>query len=84
MAGHAESDDVRGHTGWYAGGGLTYSNTYAYTDTCFGCYGEADFGSGSSGFAVTAGYRFIPYFGVELAYVDPGFAELVPIARPAR
>lgn len=69
---HADTDTRQHYTGPYAGLGMTYSNVYAYTDTCFGCYGKADYGSGSAGFAVTAGYRFIPYLGVELAYADQG------------
>lgn len=69
---HAETDAHRNYIGPYAGLGMTYSNVYAYSDTCFGCYGEADYGSGSTGFAATAGYRFMPYLGVELAYADQG------------
>ncbi len=66
----AETDARQPFTGGYAGLGMTYSNVYTYTDTCFGCYGSADYGSGSSGFAATAGYRFLPYLGVELAFAD--------------
>lgn len=69
---NADTDARQHYTGGYAGIGMTYSNVYTYTDTCFGCYGRADYGSGSAGFAATAGYRFMPYLGVELAYVDQG------------
>jgi hypothetical protein len=66
----AETGTRQHYTGGYAGLGITYSNVYTYTDTCLGCYGSAEYGSGSTGFVVTAGYRFIPYLGLELAFAD--------------
>jgi opacity protein-like surface antigen len=59
--------------GWYAGGGIGYSNVRAidsddwFSDTN---YGDADFA-----YAVTGGYRFMRYLALELSYVDSGEPE---------
>jgi opacity protein-like surface antigen len=56
--------------GWYAGGGVGYSNVRAvdsddwFSDTN---YGDADFA-----YAITGGYRFMRYLALELSYVDSG------------
>lgn len=61
--------------GWYAGGGVGISNVYSYTDTCYGCWGDADYGENDFAYTFSAGYRFIPYLAVEAAYLDSGAVE---------
>jgi len=61
--------------GWYAGGGVGISNVYSYTDTCYGCWGDADYGESDFSFTVTGGYRFMPYVAVEVSYLDSGTPE---------
>jgi len=60
---------------WYGGGGVSRANTYSYTDTCFGCYGEAVYGDADLGYTFTAGYRFSPYIAAEVSYLDAGTLE---------
>jgi opacity protein-like surface antigen len=59
-------------SGWYAGAGAGYASLYSWWDTCDGCYAEADYGSGDLAFTLTAGYRLMRYFALEIAYLDSG------------
>jgi hypothetical protein len=61
--------------GWYAGGGVGIANVYSYSDTCYGCWGDSDYGDSDFAYTFTGGYRFIPYFGIEASYLDSGTPE---------
>jgi hypothetical protein len=61
--------------GWYAGGGVGISNVYSYTDTCYGCWGDSDYGDSDFAYTFTGGYRFTPYFAIEASYLDSGTPE---------
>ncbi len=61
--------------GWYAGGGVGISNVYTYTDTCYGCWVDSNYGDSDSAYTFTGGYRITPYFAVEASYLDSGTPE---------
>jgi len=64
--------------GFYLGGGVISANVSVednddYYDCCY-YYGPYEFDEGEedSGFSVHLGYRFLPFFGAEIAYLDAG------------
>jgi hypothetical protein len=61
--------------GWYAGGGIGIANVYSWTDTCYGCWADWDYGDSDFAYTFTGGYRFIPYFAIEASYLDSGTPE---------
>jgi len=67
-----ESDSIRG---WYAGGGIGIANVYSWTDTCYGCWADWEYGDSDFAYTITGGYRFIPYFAIEASYLDSGTPE---------
>lgn len=69
----ANSQGARPVKGFYAGGGLGYTNVRAVdSDDWFSdiSYGDPDFA-----FAITGGYRFMRFIAVEVSYVDSGTPE---------
>lgn len=56
--------------GWYAGGGLTYSEAYTMIE-----WYEVDGGDPSLGFTVNGGYQFNDFFAIELGYINAGTQE---------
>jgi len=58
-----------GMKGWYLGGGAGIANVYSWDS--YG-WGSADYGDSDFAYTVTGGYRFMPYFAVEAAYLDSG------------
>ena len=56
--------------GWYFGGGLSYNDVYLYDDTCWGCYGSAEYGNGDTSGILTAGFRATRFLAVEGSYVS--------------
>jgi len=58
-----------GMKGWYLGGGAGIANVYSWTD--YG-WGSADYGDSDAAYTITGGYRFMPYFAVEAAWLDSG------------
>jgi hypothetical protein len=72
LTSRSQQDDRDFDSGWYAGGGFSYSDVYSYTDDCWGCYGSATYGDSDNGYTITAGYRTTRYLAVEASYVDSG------------
>ncbi len=69
----AQANDIWSTQGFYAGGGLGYSNVRAIdSDDWFSdsSYGDADFA-----YNITGGYRIMRYLAVEASYVDYGKPE---------
>jgi hypothetical protein len=56
-------------SGWYLGGGVSFSDVYAYDDQCWGCYGSAEYGNGDSAIALTAGLRATRALAIEATYI---------------
>jgi len=56
--------------GWYAGGGLTYSEAYTMVE-----WYEVDGGDPSVGFTLNGGYQFNEFFAIELGYINAGTQE---------
>jgi hypothetical protein len=55
--------------GWYLGAGLSYNDVYLYDDTCWGCYGSAEYGNGDASGLLTAGFRANRFLAIEGSYV---------------
>jgi hypothetical protein len=55
--------------GWYVGGGLGYNDVYLYEDTCWGCYGSAEYGKGDTSGVLTVGFRANSWLAIEGSYV---------------
>jgi hypothetical protein len=68
-------NEINSTKGWYAGGGIGIANVYSYSDTCYGCWGDSDYGDSDFAYTFTGGYRFIPYFAIEASYLDSGTPE---------
>jgi hypothetical protein len=68
-------NEIDSTKGWYAGGGIGIANVYSYSDTCYGCWGDSDYGDSDFAYTFTGGYRFIPYFAIEASYLDSGTPE---------
>lgn len=56
-------------TGWYLGGGLSYNDVYLYDDTCWGCYGSAEYGNGDTSGSLALGFRATRFLAIEGSYV---------------
>ena len=56
--------------GWYAGGGLIYSEAYTMIE-----WYEVDGGDPSVGFTVNGGYQFNDFLAIELGYINAGTQE---------
>ena len=44
-------------SGWYLGGGVSFNDVYLYDDTCWGCYGSAEYGKGDTSGSLAVGFR---------------------------
>jgi len=60
------------YEGWYVGGGVAFTNVLASDNDGTASWerGDTDYG-----FIVNTGYRFNPYFALELGYLDGGKPE---------
>ncbi len=68
---HAQLDDfINDRPGFYAGGGLAFTNVYATSWTSATSSSES--GDSDYGFIVNGGYRFNPFIAVEVGYLDGG------------
>lgn len=56
--------------GWYAGGGLTYSEAYTMVE-----WYEVNGGDPSVGFTLNGGYQFNEFLAFELGYINAGTQE---------
>ena len=75
---HEEPDEAAVKTpppsirGFYAGGGIGASNVYSYTDSCWGCWGDSEYGDEDFAYTFVGGYRFMRFFALEAGYLDSG------------
>ena len=56
-------------SGWYLGGGVSFNDVYLYDDTCWGCYGSAEYGKGDTSGSLAVGFRATEFLAIEGSYI---------------